>query len=223
VPIYKGEQLPNTRSKLKAKNPLKIVAFGMSITRGMNVSSYNEVSPYMPTYVDLFARELRKIYHDSSITLYNAGLPGATVDWGANYAEKYINPIKPHLVIIDFGMNDFWRLTPEQFEGYIKTIMQKIKAGNPKVEFILLSNMKFDPDYVLDSDKNKSFYQSNLEGYSHVLKQMETKGVVNLDMYSISDVVYKIKKAKDCIANPLHPNDYLARWYAQALARLLIP
>jgi hypothetical protein len=52
---------------------------------------------------------------------------------------------------------------------------------------------------------------------------METKGVVNLDMYSISDFVYKIKKAKDCIANPLHPNDYLARWYAQALASLLIP
>jgi len=25
------------------------------------------------------------------------------------------------------------------------------------------------------------------------------------------------KKAKDRIVNPLHPNDYLARWYAQAL------
>jgi lysophospholipase L1-like esterase len=222
VPVYKGPQLPNTMSKLRSKATLKIAAFGMSITRGMNVSSYDEVSPYMPTYVDLFARELRKIYRDSNITLYNTGLPGATVDWGANYADKYIDPLKPDLVIIDFGMNDFWRLTPDQFEEYIKTIMQKIKAGNPKVEFILLSNMKFDPDYILDSDKNKNFYQSNLEGYSRVLKKMEAKGVINLDMYTISDYVYKLKRAKDCIANPLHPNDYLARWYAQGLATLLI-
>jgi hypothetical protein len=100
--------------------------------------------------------------------------------------------------------------------------MKKIRSANPKVEFLLLSNMKFDPGYVLDSDKNKSFYQTNLEGYSKVLKQMETKGVINLDMYSISDEIYRLKKAKDCIANPLHPNDYLARWYAQGMAALLI-
>jgi hypothetical protein len=66
----------------------------------------------MPTYVDLFARELRKRYRYNNIILHNAGLPGAIVDWGATYADKYINPLKPDLVIIDFGMNDFWRYTP---------------------------------------------------------------------------------------------------------------
>lgn len=222
IPVYKGAQMPNTLSKLHAKKPLKIVAFGMSITRGMDVSSYDTVPPYMPTYVDLFARQLRKAYHYPAIKLYNAGLPGSAVDWGATYADQYINPIKPDLVILDFGMNDFWRLTPEQFKGYIETIMKKVKAANPRVEFILLSNMKFDPDYVLDSDQYKAFYQGNLEGYSHVLKQMETKGVINLDMYAISDAIYQRKKAKDCIVNPLHPNDYLARWFAQGLAGLLI-
>ncbi|HEY2721162.1 MAG TPA: GDSL-type esterase/lipase family protein [Chitinophagaceae bacterium] len=215
---YKGDKLPNTLARLKSKSPLRIVAFGMSITRGLDVSSYDSTVPYMPTYVDLFAGELRKTYHYSSIQMYNAGLPGATVDWGATYADKYINPLKPDLVIIDFGMNDFWRLNPSQFQGYIKTIMEKVKADNPKVEFLLLSNMKFDPDYVLSSDKNKSFYQSNLEGYSHVLKQMETNGVVNVDMYAITNILYQIKKAKDCLTNPLHPNDYLARWYAQAMS-----
>jgi hypothetical protein len=119
-------------------------------------------------------------------------------------------------------MNDFWRLTPAQFKGYIETIMSKVKAQNPKVEFLLLSNMKFDPAYILDSDKNKSFYLSNMEGYSKVLQRMETKGVINLDMTAISDFLYQKKKAKDCISNPLHPNDYMARWYAQGMAELLI-
>lgn len=222
VPQYKGNQMPNTMAKLKAKRPLVIAAYGMSITRGMDVSSYDTVAPYMPTYVDLFTRQLRKAYHYQGIKLYNAGLPGSVVDWGAKYADKYINPLRPDLVILDFGMNDFWRLKPEQFKVYIETTMKKIRVANPKVEFILLSNMKFDPAYVLDSDKFKSFYTSNLEGYSHVLKQMEGKGVINLDMYAISDIIYDHKKAKDCIVNPLHPNDYLARWFAQGLAQLLI-
>ncbi|MBS1504178.1 MAG: SGNH/GDSL hydrolase family protein, partial [Bacteroidetes bacterium] len=161
VPLFKGNQLPLTMLKLRAKKPLRIAAYGMSITRGMDVSSYDTVPPYMPTYVDLFAWRLRRAYHDSAIKMYNAGLPGSRVDWGAQYAEQYINPLKPDLVIIDFGMNDFWALKPEQFKTYIETIMRKIRKANPGVEFILLSNMKFDPTYVLDSDKYKPFYTGN--------------------------------------------------------------
>ncbi len=100
--------------------------------------------------------------------------------------------------------------------------MDKIRAENPKAEFILLSNIKFDPDYVLDSDKNKAFYLGNMEGYSKVLQQPESNGVINLDMTTLSDAIYHLKKAKDCIVNPLHPNDYMARWFAQGLAQLLI-
>ena len=222
IPGYKGERMPRIMAKLKGKSPLKIVAFGMSITRGMDVSSYDTVAPYMPTYVDLFARQLRKKYGYNNIKMYNAGLPGSVVDWAAQYADEYINPLKPDLVILDLGMNDFWRFTPEQFKGYIQTIIHKIKAVNPKVEFLLLSNMKFDPDYVLDSDKYKTWYQANLEGYSQVLKQMEAAGIINLDMCGLSDAIYHHKKAKDCLVNPLHPNDYMARWYAQGLAALFI-
>ena len=222
VAQYKGTMMPHTMAKLKGKQPLKIVAYGMSITRGMDVSGYDDVPPYMPTYVSLFTDQLKKNYHYNNIRLYNAGLPGSVVDWGAQYANEYIGALKPDLVILDFGMNDFWRYTPEQFKGYIQTIMQKIKAKCPKVEFILLSNMKFDPDYVLDSDKNKAWYLANMEGYSQVLKGLETMGAVNLNMTEISDAIYHKKKAKDCIANPLHPNDYMARWYAQGLATLLV-
>ncbi|MGZ3820249.1 MAG: SGNH/GDSL hydrolase family protein [Mucilaginibacter sp.] len=222
VPAYKGAHLTNTMAKLRAKKPLRIAAFGMSITRGMNISSYDDVPPYMPNYIDLLARQLRKAYHYQGIKMYNAGLPGAIVEWGAEFAPQYINPLKPDLVIIDFGMNDFWRFTPEGFKGYILTIVAKIHAKNPKVEFLLLSNMKFDPAYMLDSDQYKSFYQGNLEGYSKVLKQLEARGVATVDMYEISDAVYQRKKAKDCISNPLHPNDYLERWYAQALSAALI-
>ncbi len=193
----------------------------MSITRGQDVSSYVNLSPYMPTYLDLFVRQLGKNYNHHKIKLINAGLPGALVSWGASYAEKYINPIHPDLVIIDFGMNDFWRYTPEEYKGYIQTIINKVKSENPKTEFLLISNMDFDPAYILDTDKFKSFYTANMKGYNKVLQQLQTSGIVNLDMTTLSDTIYFRKKAKDCISNPLHPNDYLARWYAQSLTAIL--
>lgn len=221
VPSYKGDKLPGTMARLHSKAPLTMVAYGMSITRGMDVSGYDKVPPYMPTYMELFGRRLREIYADNNITLYNAGLPGATVEWGAQYAEKYVSPLHPNLVIIDFGMNDFWTVPPGRFGEYIKTIIQKVKAGNPHAEFILLSNLEFDPDYVSDTDKNKERYLYNMNGYNAVLQGLETTGVIDLDMTSLSDALYHLKKAKDCIANPMHPNDYLARWYAQGMIALL--
>jgi len=222
VTTYKATSLPTAMAKLTAKKPLTIVAYGMSITRGMDVSGYDNVAPYMPPYVNLFTYALQQSFGYNDITLYNAGLPGSRVDWAAQYAETYINPLHPDLVILDFGMNDFWQYSPTQFKGFIQTIISKIKAANPAVEFLLLSNMKFDPAYVLDSDKYKNFYTSNLAGYNTVLQQLQGPGVVNLDMTSLSDYIYHHKKAKDCIVNPLHPNDYMARWYAQGMAALFI-
>lgn len=222
TPMFKGLLLPKVMAKLKAGKPLRMIAYGMSITRGMDVSGFDDVPPFMPAYVDLFARQLRKTYHNKDIKLFNAGLPGSTVDWGARYASQYIDPLKPDLVILDFGMNDFWRMKPDEFKSYIATIIQKVRLSNPNAEFLLLANMQFDPDYILDSDPYRSFYTGNLEGYRQVLTAMEKSGVVCLDMYQISGEVYRLKKAKDCLANPLHPNDFLARWYAQVLTAALV-
>ncbi len=51
---------------------------------------------------------------------------------------------------------------------------------------------------------------------------MQGPGVVMMDMTTLSDAIFRRKKAKDCIVNPLHPNDYLARWYAQGMIALLV-
>jgi lysophospholipase L1-like esterase len=221
VPASKETLLPHILAKLRARQPLTILAYGMSITRGLDVSGYDSVPPYMPTYLDLFVRDLRKIFKYDRIRMINAGLPGATVDWGAEYASTFINPVHPDLVILDFGMNDFWRLQPASFGDSIRAIIRKVRAANQATEFLLLSNIQFDPAYVLPSDKNKSFYVTNLEGYNEILQKMQTRGIADLDMTTLSGNLYERKAAKDCLANPLHPNDYLARWIAQGLVACL--
>jgi lysophospholipase L1-like esterase len=223
VPAGKGDRLPRVLGRLRAGKPVTIVAYGMSITRGMDVSGYDGVKPYMSTYVDLFAEGLRWRFPQASVRLYNAGLPGSTVSWGAQYVSSYVSPLKPDLVVIDFGMNDFWRMKPDEFGDSVRSIIRQVRAVRPEAAFLLLANMKFDPAYVLESDKNKSFYTRNMAGYRDVLVGMEGPGVVVTDMTTLSDAVYKRKKARDCIVNPLHPNDYLARWYAQAMLATLGP
>ena len=52
---------------------------------------------------------------------------------------------------------------------------------------------------------------------------MAGPGVQFVDMTAISELIYQAKKPKDCVNDPLHPNDYLARWYAQSLVAALDP
>src|SRR5580698_9153498 len=103
-----GGRLSRVIERLQAGGRVTIVAYGMSITRGMDVSGYDGVAPYMPTYGAMFVEGLRARYPRAEIRFYNAGLPGATVAWGAEYAEDYVSPLHPDLVLVDFGMNDFW-------------------------------------------------------------------------------------------------------------------
>ena len=219
---YKGNLLSRTVSALRAHRDLRVVAFGMSITRGFDASGYDTVPPYTPTYVDLFARVLRQAYKDPKVVLFNAGLPGSTIDWGAAYVDSYVSPLRPDLVILDFGMNDFWRTTPAEFGVYIDTLMARLRRANPSVEFVLLANMQFDPAYLRNSDGHAAWYRANLLGYADELRRREGPGVACLDMTTLSGYIYEGKKPKDCVANPLHPNDYLVRWYAQGLAALLV-
>lgn len=221
VPANKGDRLPEVLGRLRVGKPVTIVAYGMSITRGFNVSGYDGVKPYMPTYIELFATGLRWRYPDASVQLYNAGLPGSTVNWGAQYVSKYVNSLEPDLVVIDFGMNDFWRMSPAEFGDSVRSIIRQVRAVRPGAEFLLLANMKFDPEYVADSDKYKKYYTRNLAGYRDELAKLEGPGVVMMDMTTLSGAIYKRKKARDCIVNPLHPNDYLARWYAQGMLATL--
>jgi lysophospholipase L1-like esterase len=220
-PLYKGNLLPNTIRKLKSKKPVRIAALGMSITRGQNASGYDNIKPYMPNYCDLLVRQLKLIYKYNKIDLFNAALPGAASGWAASFADKYINPLIPDLLILDMGMNDFWGTSVEDFRKNMQKAIDKVRTGNPDVEVMLISNMLFDPEYFTDGTADE--HLNLMRGYRDALAAMEGKGIVNLDITAISETLFKLKKPKDCIANPLHPNDYMARWYAQGMVALLDP
>lgn len=216
VPGYQGDSIPLTMQKLKGGKPLTVVAYGDSITLGINVSGYRNVPPYMPTWASLFTRQLGIRYRNDKVKLFNTGLGGMTTWWAVDNARDVVASLKPDLVLIAFGMNDFWSLTPAEFRKNIETTMATIRAKRPKVEFILIASMKFDPAYT-----NDPTYVGNLAGYATELRAMSGPGVAVFDMTALSDTLYQIKGQKGLATDPMHPDDFLARWYAQGLFALL--
>jgi lysophospholipase L1-like esterase len=218
TPAYSGADLPNTINLLRHRKPLTVVACGDSITLGLDTSEYMEIPPYMPTWAELFTGRLKHDYDDGHIALYNTALGGMTSEWGLDNADSTVAALNPDLVLIAFGMNDFWSIAPDEFHSNIQGIMARVRARRPRAEFILISSMPFDPAYTSDP-----IYTGHMTGYVTALKSLTGKGVQLLDMNAIGAALYAQKKPKDLIGNPLHPNDFLARWYAQGLAAMLTP
>lgn len=213
-PSYVGNEMPETMARLRERKPLRVVAFGDSITLGINVTGYRGDPPYMPDWADLFGDQLHRSF-GSKITLINAALGGMTSEWGKENAESAVASLKPDLVLIGFGMNDFWSIPPGTFQANIQSIIDRVRSANPKAEFVLLSSIHFDPAYT-----SEATYLGNFNGYVERLRSMAGNGVALLDMAGISEALYGAKKAKDLLADPMHPDDFLARWYAQGLVAL---
>jgi len=220
---YKGNLLPNTLSKLKNGQDVTIQAYGMSITAGLNVSgfagddkNFSPTRPYMRSYVDLLENAL-EMQFGSDVTMINGSCGGKTVAWIDRYCESMVVPNQPDLVILDMGMNDIWGNTSNSaFRSSMQSCIQKIKNANPNTEFILIGNML--PD--INSMGAPANGAALMYGFLNQLKSLESTGIAVFDMTSLSDTIYRRKGAVHCLSNSLHPNDYLARWYAQGLAEL---
>ncbi len=220
---YKGDKLPKTMAKLKAGQAVTIEAYGMSITAGLNVSgfagddkNFTPTKPYMHSYVDLLENALEARF-GSDITMINGSCGGKMVAWIDQYCESMVVPNVPDLVILDMGMNDIWGTTSNSaFKASMQSCINKIKTANPNTEFILIGNML--PD--VQSQGAPSNGDVLMYGFLSQLKSLETNGIAVFNMTTLSDSIYKRKGATHCHSNSLHPNDYLARWYAQGLAEM---
>jgi len=212
--------LPRLRSMIAKRSRITVQAIGMSITAGLNVSgfigderNFPPTAPYMRSYIELFSDYLTTVQR-CSVDVFNSSCGGKTVAW----AEKYCIPLAaanaPDLIILDMGMNDIWgTTTPSAFRLSIESCMRQLSAVLPDVEFLLIANMLPDvtaPGVPPDGAKIMKQFRDEL-------LSLQRTGVAVLDMTSMSEKIYQRKGAAHCTSNSLHPNDYLARWYAQGL------
>jgi len=214
VPVYQGDSLSKTIGKLLAKKPVSIVFYGNSIETGYNASGFEGVAPYMPVWPELVVYNLRRVYN-TQVTYINTSVPGKLAQWGLDSVSTRVSAFHPDLVVIGFGMNDgSAHVAPAQFREQINGIIRSVSAANPDTEFILIAPMLPNPDAV----------QSGLQShYKTELEKLTRKGIAVADMTGIHATLLMHKSYQDMTGNNVnHPNDYLARWYAQSISALLI-
>lgn len=214
IPHFAAKTLPNSISKLKNKDSLKVVFYGNSIETGCNSSDFQNDPPYMPSWPQLIIYNLRQAY-GGKVIFSNKSVGGMMARWGTDNVSTNIIPEKPDLVIIGFGMNDgSAKIAPDIYRSNIEGIIEPILVQNPKTEFILIAPMLPNPDAI----------QNGLQAeYKAELDKLSKKGVIVADITGVHEALLKHKNYQDMTGNNVnHPNDYLARWYAQYISGLLI-
>ena len=213
VPVFAESLLPKTIEKLQKKDTINIVYYGDSITEGANVSGFINVPPFLPTWADMITYNLESHYH-VQINSVNLGVGGTTSQWGAENVSRVVAH-KPDLTIIAFGMNDgTLKVSPENFRTNIQSMIDNIRKDNADAEFILVSTMLANPISTFSHDQ---------ELFKAVLESLAGQGIVIADITGVHKELLKYKSYQDMTGNNInHPNDYLARWYAQFISGLLV-
>ena len=114
--------------KLKAKEPVKVVMLGDSISTGANASGTVDAPPGQMGYPDLVADGLRQRF-GGPVTLVNLSVGGTGAPWGVEQMAVAVGE-KPDLFLIAFGMNDAsGRYSPSKYRKDIARMAGVMRAA----------------------------------------------------------------------------------------------
>ena len=210
----KAYLLPRTVEKLNSGEEINVLAFGDSISTGANSSGIVGAPPFAEDWCAMAVRGLGKYYNNPNIKLVNKAVGGTASAWGAENARTAAE-CAPLLAMIGFGMNDgSARVPADEFGKNISDIMSSVSEISPNCEFILISTTLAHPAV-------RGFYGIQ-EDYLPVLNKMERQGVCVADMTTFHKQLLSSKRFFDMTGNNVnHPNDFLARAYAQCILATL--
>ena len=201
-------RLPQTRQKLQAGEPVRIVAFGDSITAGGDASE-----PGL-TFWERWATALRQKHPRAGITTINGATGGDTTVQGLERLQEKVLRQKPDLVLIGFGMNDHNRegfgVPLDAFAANLRMMIHRIRAESG-AETVLLSAFPPNPKW--------HFGSHNMAAYANATEQVaQEERCAFADVYHLWMSVAARKKPGDLLANNInHPNDFGHWIYFEAL------
>jgi len=215
-PKFAGNLLSRTVSKLRDKQPIRLVLSGDSISAGYNASSFTKVSPGCPSYGELVGLALTKHY-GSRVDFINHAVSGWTSAQGLEHAvEQQFGKHKPDLVILAYGMNDVFARDAATFQKNIKGIIDTIRARSPGTEFVLVSSMLGNAEWGMPMEQFSLYHDA--------LQELCGQGVVLADLTAIWREMLRRKSFYDLTGNGVnHPNDFGHCVYAQTIVSLLVP
>ena len=212
LPSAATNVLPRTRQRLAARQPVKIVALGDSITEGYNASGFRQTlaPPFQPPYPELLADLLTRRFA-APVAVANLGRAGTQAGWGRDQVAR-VAAEHPDLVVLAFGMNH-----SEPAPNFAKTmsvLLADVQAACPAAEVILVAPMTGNP---------KGFPPERFTAYRDALRDLANRPQVALaDVTTPWLELLQRKPFADLSGNHInHPNDFGHRLYADVIGELL--
>jgi lysophospholipase L1-like esterase len=207
-------QLGGLRAKLRAREPVKFVMLGDSISTEADASALADVWPHQPGYPRLVARALETRF-GGKVTLKNLSKGGMDSKWGVTRVPDVIAE-RPDLLLIAFGMNDAsGRRTAEEFARVTRRIIDPVRAARPDCAIVLVTSMTANSEWIHSAPELYPAYAKALAG-------LTGPGIALADVTSVWTAVESRKKHFDLTGNGLnHPNDFGHRLYADSIMAVL--
>jgi lysophospholipase L1-like esterase len=169
---------------------------------------------------------------DKRLVVRNLGWSGDTV-WGDARAgfsgraagfkqlQDRVAEVKPTLILVFYGTNESYAGAEglNEFVAGLSKLLDVLKANNPRhvVLFSPLAHEKLDPPLPDPTTANK-----NLELYGNAIKQVaDQRGCNFIDLFAISNDLYRENKDTKFTNNGMHLNDAGAQAVSMRIARAL--
>lgn len=227
TPENKAEALPITSRKIQNNEKMNVVFFGDSITGGANSSSYRNVYPFAEYWNEQIIRKLNETCGCTNISAYYSSEGGSSASGMVSELDENVIQYAPDLVFIAFGMNDCMNESQDsngseervkkEYKNAIDQMISQVRKQYPDCEFVLVSSF-YGNIYC--------HYSSYYDACRDALLELENaySGVVCADVTSMQASLMDFKDYLDFSGdNMCHPNDFMARLYAQVCLETIVP
>jgi len=203
-------------NKVTKGEPVTVLFFGDSITTGANSSGRVGCEPFADTWMEMIVKEFKDSFKNDNINYINTAVGGKSTVWALETLQERAIDINPDLMFIAFGMNDGSR-SPEEEGSLMSTIIEKFIESCPDTDIAIVSP-------ILPHFRLKGFW-GNQPHFEAVFKSICDKHC-HIDLIPVTSVHKSILESKryyDMTGNNVnHPNDFLARIYAQTAIKVFL-
>ncbi len=203
------QYLALTQARLRAGQPLKIVAYGDSITAGGDATAPDLI------FWQRWADDLQRKYPTARLTAVNGATGGDSTVQGLQRLQTKVIDEKPNLVLIGFAMNDHnvGGVPIPQFKENLKQIIFRIR-NETGAEIVLFSAFPPNPKWEFGSHRMAEYAAATAAVATETL-------CAYADVFNNWEKLAQRKKPEDLLGNNInHPNDFGHWIYFRVLQQL---
>ncbi len=232
IPSIISAAIPGTGEKPKNKYSLfgkdnTVLLQGDSITdagREKEKELPNNSRSFGQGYAFLAASALLNALPEKNLTIYNRGISGNKVFQLADRWQKDCLDLKPNVLSILIGVNDYWHKRNGNYDGAVeiyendyRALLTRTKTALPEIKFVIC-----EPFYVLNTSAVDETWIEPMKQYQAVAKKISKEfGALWVPFQEVFDEAIKHAPATYWTGDGVHPAMPGAQLMAEAWLKVV--